>query len=80
MPPSKAAAVFSSAMECLVRARCQGHVTTYSILQDPSLYLKKDVERFLWNFLALRTSSGQAAAAQGMNSAHRSTLDVYCHA
>ena len=49
-------------------------------LQDPSLYLKKDVERFLWNFLALRTSSGQAAAAQGMKSARCSTLNVYCYA
>lgn len=36
-------------------------------VQDPSLYLKKDVERFLWNFLALRTSSGLAAAADGKN-------------
>ena len=34
-------------------------------LQDPSLFLKKDVERFLWNFLALRTSSGPAVAADG---------------
>ena len=68
MPPSEGVAISSSCMECLVRwAWYQGHVTTCSTLQDPSLYLKKDVERFLWNFLALRTSSGQAAAAQGMN-------------
>src|SRR5579875_3820451 len=29
--------------------------------QDPSPFLKKDVERFLWNFLAARTASGPAA-------------------
>ncbi|CAL5224917.1 g7683 [Coccomyxa viridis] len=34
--------------------------------QDPSLVLKKDMERFLWNFLALRTSSGPAVGADGM--------------
>ena len=34
-------------------------------IQDPSLVLKKDVERFLWNFLALRTSSGSAVGADG---------------
>ena len=34
-------------------------------MQDPSLFLKKDVERFLWNFLALRTSSGPAVGADG---------------
>ena len=33
--------------------------------QDPSLVLKKDVERFIWNFLALRTSSGPAVGADG---------------
>ena len=35
-------------------------------MQDPSLVLKKDVERFLWNFLALRTSSGPAVDVDGM--------------
>ena len=29
--------------------------------QDPSPFLKKDIERFLWNFLAARTASGPAA-------------------
>lgn len=28
--------------------------------QDPSPFLKKDVERFLWNFLASRTAAGPA--------------------
>ncbi len=40
-------------------------------LQDPSLFLKKDVARFLWNFLALRTSSGPAVAADGETAASR---------
>ena len=31
--------------------------------------LKKDVERFLWNFLALRTSSGPAVGADGETAA-----------
>ena len=30
--------------------------------QDASPLLKKDVERFLWNFLASRTAAGPAAA------------------
>lgn len=41
-------------------------VDSYELhVQDPALYLKKDVARFLWNFLALRTSSGPALAADG---------------
>ncbi len=37
--------------------------------QDPSLVLEKDVERFLWNFLALRTSSGPTVGADGESAA-----------
>ncbi|CAL8470795.1 g10337 [Coccomyxa elongata] len=33
--------------------------------QDPSLALKKDVERFLWNFLASRTASGPVGGSSG---------------
>lgn len=38
-------------------------------LQDPDVYVKSDMARFLWNFLAESTSSGAAALLSGKLSA-----------
>lgn len=45
-------------------------------IQDPSLVLKKDVERFLWNFMALRTSSGPAVGADGTTNILNQQLNI----
>jgi hypothetical protein len=35
------------------------------VLQDPNLAVKKDVERFVWNFLASRTANRLEAGKDG---------------
>lgn len=70
MPPSAVQSVCLSrcVYEGAVLADFQGSRVA-SRIQDPSLVLKKDMERFLWNFLALRTSSGPAVGADGETAA-----------
>ena len=35
------------------------------LLKDPDVYVKNDLSRFIWNFLASRTASGPASLASG---------------
>ena len=43
-----------------------GILTMCLSLKDPDVYVKNDLSRFIWNFLALRTASGPARLASGM--------------
>ena len=37
------------------------------LLKDPDVYVKNDLSRLIWNFLASRTASGPARLASGMD-------------